>query len=129
MVLYGSAVIGACLLAGNLLGVLLGQLTGLGTNIGGVGFASIFLLILTAVRPLDRMIPRTVQGIRFWQGMFLPIVVAMSASQDIVHALDGGLLAVFAGLLPVVLGFLLVPVLSGRKKGEKPAAESEQPHA
>ena len=129
MVLYGSAVIGACLLAGNLLGVLLGQLTGLGTNIGGVGFASIFLLILTAVRPLDRMSPRTVQGIRFWQGMFLPIVVAMSASQDIVHALDGGLLAVFAGLLPVVLGFLLVPVLSGRKNGEKPAAESEQPHA
>lgn len=121
MVLYGSALIGACLLAGNLLGILLGRLTGLGTNVGGVGFASVLLLIITAIRPLDKMHPRTVEGIRFWQGMFLPVVVAMSASQDIVHALDGGTVAIFAGLLPVAAGFLLVPVLSGR--GKNPKAE------
>ncbi len=115
MVLYGSALIGACLLAGNLLGILLGQITGLGTNVGGVGFASILLLLVTALRPLDKMHPRTVEGIRFWQGMFLPIVVAMSASQDIVHALDGGFVALLAGILPVAAGFALVPVITGRK--------------
>ena len=126
MVLYGSALIGACLLAGNLLGILLGQLTGLGTNIGG--FASLFLLIVNAVRPLDKMKEKTVAGIRFWQGMFLPIVVSMSASQDIIHALDGGLVAVFAGVLPVMLGFLLVPVFCGRKKASASAADSELRH-
>lgn len=128
MVLYGSALIGACLLAGNLLGILLGQLTGLGTNIGGVGFASLFLLIVNAVRPLDKMKEKTVAGIRFWQGMFLSIVVSMSASQDIIHALDGGLVAVFAGVLPVMLGFLLVPVFCGRKKASASAADSELRH-
>ena len=127
MVLYGSALIGACLLAGNLLGILLGQITGLGTNIGGVGFASVLLLLVTAIRPLDKMHPRTVEGVRFWQGMFLPIVVAMSASQDIVHALDGGVVALFAGVLPVAAGFLLVPVLTGRRKESK-REKQEAPH-
>lgn len=125
MALYGTALIGACLLIGNLLGTLLGQITGLNANIGGVGFASVLLILVTIVRPLDKMHPRTVEGIRFWQSMFLPAVVAMSASQDVIHALDGGLTALLAGFLPAVAGFLLVPVLSGRAKERKQAHKGD----
>ena len=73
------------------------------------------------------MHPRTVEGIRFWQGMFLPVVVAMSASQDIVHALDGGMVALLAGVLPVAVGFLLVPVLTGRDTARKSPKAEDKP--
>ncbi len=112
MYLYGSALIAACLLAGDLIGTLLGDLTGFGTNIGGVGFATLFLIIANMIRPIDRLHPKTMDGIHFWQGMFLPVVVAMTASQDVIHAIDGGLLALFAGALPVAIGFAFVPLLS-----------------
>ena len=112
MYLYGSALIAVCLLMGNLIGALLGNITGFGTNIGGVGFASLFLIIANIVKPVERLHPKTVSGIRFWQGMFLPVVIAMTASQDVIHALSGGGLALVAGILPIVIGFALVPLLS-----------------
>lgn len=111
MYLYGSALIAACLLTGNAVGALLGDLTGFGTNIGGVGFATLFLIVANMIRPIDQLHPKTMEGIRFWQGMFLPVVVAMTASQDVIHAIDGGAVAFVAGLLPVALGFALIPLL------------------
>lgn len=39
MVIYGTALIAGCYLAGSLMGQLLGQLLGIPANIGGVGFA------------------------------------------------------------------------------------------
>jgi malonate transporter MadL subunit len=51
-------------------------------------------------------------GINFWSAMYIPIVVAMAASQNVVAAVDGGMLALLAGLGAVVISFALVPVLS-----------------
>jgi len=120
MYIYGCALLAICLLAGNFIGLLLGALTGFGTNIGGVGFAAILLLVINLIRPIDRMQIKTQEGIHFWQGMFLPVVVAMTASQDVVHAIDGGLLALLAGVVPVFIAFALMPVLiHGIRKGEE----------
>jgi len=51
-------------------------------------------------------------GIKFWSAMYIPIVVAMAARQNVVAAVDGGLLALVAGVAAVVVSFALVPVLS-----------------
>ena len=51
-------------------------------------------------------------GIKFWSAMYIPIVVAMAARQDVAGATEGGLLALVAGVAAVVVSFALVPVLS-----------------
>ena len=44
--------------------------------------------------------------------MYIPIVVAMAARQDVAGATEGGILAVVAGVAAVAVSFALVPVLS-----------------
>jgi len=51
-------------------------------------------------------------GIKFWSAMYIPIVVAMAARQDVAGATEGGILAVVAGVAAVAVSFALVPVLS-----------------
>ena len=59
-------------------------------------------------------------GIKFWSAMYIPIVVAMAARQNVAAAVDGGLLALLAGVAAVLVSFALVPVLS--RLGKEPAA-------
>ena len=51
-------------------------------------------------------------GIKFWSAMYIPIVVAMAARQDVAGATEGGILALVAGVAAVTVSFALVPVLS-----------------
>lgn len=44
--------------------------------------------------------------------MYIPIVVAMAAQQNVVAAVSGGPVAVLAGTLAVVVSFALVPLIS-----------------
>lgn len=46
MVIYGVALLSACFLAGNFLGDILGALLHVKANVGGVGFAMLFLILL-----------------------------------------------------------------------------------
>jgi malonate transporter MadL subunit len=48
--------------------------------------------------------------------IYIPIVVAMASKQNVLGAIDGGLIALFAGGIAVLLSFLLIPVLSKIKK-------------
>lgn len=45
--IYGVALLAACMFFGSLIGNLLGLITGLGSDIGGVGFAMLLLLVVT----------------------------------------------------------------------------------
>ncbi|MNR57842.1 Malonate transporter MadL subunit [compost metagenome] len=47
----------------------------------------------------------------FWSAVYIPIVVAMAAQQNVYGALKGGPMAILAGTLAVVIAFALVPVL------------------
>jgi malonate transporter MadL subunit len=120
MVIYGVALLAICLLSGLYLGELLGQLIGVEANVGGVGIAMLLLILvgdwLNRRRPL---LPKTREGVLFWSGIYIPIVVAMAARQNVVAAIDGGLAAFLAGALAVVVGLLLVPVIS--RVGAEPA--------
>ena len=48
MVIYGVALLAGCYMAGNVIGDVLGALLGVKANIGGVGFAMLFLIIISA---------------------------------------------------------------------------------
>jgi malonate transporter MadL subunit len=113
MVIYGVGLLAVCLLVGLFAGDLLGVVIGVEANVGGVGIAML-LLILLANR-LERrrpFLPSTREGVLFWSGIYIPIVVAMAARQNVVAALDGGLAAFVAGALAVAAGLALVPVIS-----------------
>ncbi|GAB1265104.1 malonate transporter subunit MadL [Aurantivibrio infirmus] len=122
MIIYGVALLGACLLIGMLGGQLLGVLLGVDANVGGVGIAMVLLVLACSSSTLKSLVTgESGEGIKFWSAMYIPIVVAMAAKQNVVAAIDGGLLAVVAGVGAVAVSFALVPVLSkiGASRDEK----------
>ena len=126
--IYGVALLAGCMFVGSFIGNLLGLLTGLGSDIGGVGFAMLLLLILTNSKKVSKIMPEGyVKGLNFWKEMFIPVVIAMSASQNVISALDGGILALVSGLGVVVVGFLLIPVFN--KFTSKTAVDEEKTEA
>ena len=128
MVVYGVALLSGCLLLGSLAGELLGVILGVQANVGGVGLAML-LLVLACSSPMFKTLVEGASGdgIRFWSAMYIPIVVAMAARQDVVAAVDGGLLALAAGVGAVAASFALVPILS--RIGSKGDTDSRNNHA
>ena len=112
MAIYGTALLSICLIVGLMLGKLLGWLIGVDANVGGVGIAMLLLILIChRLQALGRLQPSSAQGIAFWSAIYIPIVVAMAASQNVLAAIHGGPVAVVAGVLVVLVGFALVPVL------------------
>lgn len=109
MVIYGVALLSACFLAGNFLGDILGALLHVKANVGGVGFAMLFLILLSN-KGIDAgwLDKKSQEGIAFWSAMYIPI----SSIQNVVAAISGGAVAILGGLLCTVFGFLLIPIMS-----------------
>lgn len=107
MVIYGVALLSACFLAGNFLGDILGALLHVKANVGGVGFAMLFLILLS-----NKGIDAGWLDKKSQEGIYIPIVVAMSSIQNVVAAISGGAVAILGGLLCTVFGFLLIPIMS-----------------
>ena len=113
MVIYGVALLAGCFLSGIFLGDLLGAVLGVQANVGGVGIAMLLLILISdALIKRGRLKPVTRQGVVFWSAIYIPVIVAMAARQNVVTALDGGLMAFLAGALAVLAAFLMVPVIS-----------------
>ncbi|MFZ9980167.1 MAG: malonate transporter subunit MadL [Opitutales bacterium] len=118
MPIYGTALLSVCLLIGITVGKLIGALLGVDADIGGVGVAMILLIFASDwLQHRQLLPPPTESGIRFWGHIYVPIVVAMAASQNVRGALAGGAVAILAGAVTVAACFALVPVLArtGRK--------------
>jgi malonate transporter MadL subunit len=118
MVIYGVALLSFSYLAGQILGDLLGKLIGVKANVGGVGI-SIFLLLLLMEYLIKKgkLNIQSQEGLKFWGAMYIPIVVAMAAQQNVIAAVKGGPLALLAGVITVIIMFLLIPLLD--KVGKK----------
>ncbi|GLC62161.1 hypothetical protein PLESTB_001847100 [Pleodorina starrii] len=113
MIIYGVAALAACHLAGVILGDLLGVILGVQSNVGGVGFAMLLLIVSTDwLRRTGRLPQLSEQGILFWSAMYIPIVVAMAAQQNVVAALAGGPIAIIAGVGATIACVALVPVVA-----------------
>lgn len=112
MKIYGVAILAGCFLFGHLLGDTLGRLLHMKGNIGGVGFAMLILVVLHDFFTKRNILHHeTESGMVFWSKMYIPVVVAMSATQNVKAALSGGWVALLAGILATICCFLLVPVL------------------
>lgn len=113
MIVYGVALLSVCLITGMLVGETLGVLLGVEANVGGVGIAMLLLVFASNSATFKSLTEGAAgNGIQFWSAMYIPIVVAMAARQNVAAAADGGLLALVAGVAAVVVSFALVPVLS-----------------
>ena len=101
------------MLVGVILGDLLGQLIGVQANVGGVGIAMLLLLWATSASRLKPLFaPPSATGITFWSAMYIPIVVAMAAKQNVLAAVSSGWLALLAGVAAVAVSFAMIPLLS-----------------
>lgn len=117
MAIKGTALLALCTLLGALLGELLGKWLGVKANVGGVGLAMLLLIGSRAwLARRGLLSPGLRLGVEFWALLYIPIVVAMAAQQNVHAALEGGPMVVLAGLLVVGTCFALV-ALAGRLLG------------
>lgn len=113
MAIYGSAILAFSLVCGLLAGRLLGLACGIDANVGGVGIAMLLLILIT-----DRMshaaplATATRAGILYWGAIYVPVAVAIAASQNVRAAVSGGPAAILAGAGATVACLLLVPLVS-----------------
>jgi malonate transporter MadL subunit len=122
MIIHGTALVSLCLLAGLATGRLLGGALGVDADVGGVGIA--MLLLIGGCHLLERrgLLNAPIgHGITFWGQMYVPIVVAMAASQNVRGALAGGWMATAAGLAATATGFLLVGIMVRSGAGTRPS--------
>jgi malonate transporter MadL subunit len=117
MKIYGVAILAGCFLVGHILGDLLGRLLHMNGNLGGVGFAMLLLILLHDYFDKKNWHQaETENGILFWSTMYIPVVVAMSASQNVKAALSGGWVAMLAGVFATIACFAFIPVIDRMAK-------------
>ena len=113
MAIYGTALLSICLICGLIGGKLIGLAIGVDANVGGVGISMLLLIFISSRLQRDGLMAKPTQsGVLFWSSIYIPIVVAMAASQNVRAAVSGGTVAVLAGVVVAVVGFLLVPIIS-----------------
>lgn len=112
MLIYGLGLLAFSYLAGQLFGDFLGEVIGVQANVGGVGFAMLLLVLIHNIFQKKGFVKTNFdEGITFWSNMYIPVIVAMSASQNALLAFNNGLLPLLAGVGIVVIALFLVPVI------------------
>jgi malonate transporter MadL subunit len=113
MIIYGVAILAFSYIVGQLFGEILGNWLGINANVGGVGFSMILLMLLTDwLRKRNLFSLPTQNGIQFWNQMYIPIIVAMAATQNVKLALTSGMITLLVGIIPVIICFAMIPFLS-----------------
>jgi malonate transporter MadL subunit len=113
MAIYGVALLSACTFLGVWVGRMLGGLLGLSSDVGGIGFAMLLLMIASEYSDRHKVLGSGEEsGIKFWSAMYIPIVVAMSMNQNVIEAVKGGPCAIVAGLLGCLVMFPLIKPIS-----------------
>lgn len=113
MIIYGTALLAVCHLIGLFVGDLLGVAIGVKANVGGVGIAMLLLIFSRLYLHKHGLLPKeTEAGVGFWGAMYIPVVVAMAAQQNVVSALRGGPVALIAAFGAVLLCACCIAVLS-----------------
>ena len=117
MIIYGTALLALCHLTGIYLGDLLGVLIGVKSNVGGVGIAMLLLIVLRMVMEPRKLMPKpTEMGVTFWAAMYIPVVIAMAAQQNVVAAMRGGPVAVLAAIATVIVCACCISLINRLEK-------------
>jgi malonate transporter MadL subunit len=115
MIFYGTALLAGCLFTGMAIGQVIGSTLGVESDVGGVGIAMLLLIGTTSwLSRRGLWSPSIAPGVQYWGDVYIPIVVAMAASQNVRGALVGGGLAIAAGVASVVMAFATVALLVRR---------------
>jgi malonate transporter MadL subunit len=123
MIIYGTALLAVCHLLGIFIGDLLGQALGVKTNVGGVGIAMLLLIFARIYMQKKDMLPKLTElGVEYWGAMYIPVVVAMAAQQDMVSALRGGPVALLSAIGAAALCAVVIAAIN---RSERPAAADE----
>ncbi|MDH4557762.1 malonate transporter subunit MadL [Pseudomonas sp. BN417] len=118
MIVYGVALLAICTLAGVIIGDFLGVLLGVKSNVGGVGIAMILLIFARLYMHRHGGLSKECEfGVGFWGAMYIPVVVAMAAQQNVVTALHGGPVALIAAVGSVLLCGATIALISRTNKG------------
>ena len=119
MVIYGVALLSFCMLVGIWAGDILGQLIGVEANVGGVGIAMLLLIVLSNLsHHRFRIGSATENGVHFWSAMYIPIVVAMAAKQNLIEEVSSVRMAIIDGLESVDVSFAVITLLDRIHIGE-----------
>lgn len=119
MIIYGTALLAVCHLLGIFIGDLLGQALGVKTNVGGVGIAMLLLIFARIYMQKKDMLPKLTElGVEYWGAMYIPVVVAMAAQQDMVSALRGGPVALLSAIAAVGLCAVAISVINRTERME-----------
>jgi malonate transporter MadL subunit len=117
MIIYGVALLAFCYVVGQIFGEFLGKLIGVNANVGGVGFSMLMLMLLLDWCKKRKYLDTTTgNGIQFWSQLYIPIIVAMAATQNVKAAVSSGLIAILAGVIPAVVCFFVIPFISRLSK-------------
>lgn len=113
MIIYGTAILAIYHLLGDYLGNTLGMLLGVKANVGGVAISMILLILSKELLARKGYLPQVTQfGVLYWSGMYIPIVVAMSAGQNVVAALSGGMLGLIVSIASLIGTVLVIRYLN-----------------
>ncbi|MCU4524995.1 malonate transporter subunit MadL [Acinetobacter pittii] len=113
MIIYGTAILAICHLLGDYLGNTLGMVLGVKANVGGVAISMILLILSKELLAKKGYLPQVTQfGVLYWSGMYIPIVVAMSAGQNVVAALSGGVLGLIVSIASLIGTVLVIRYLN-----------------
>ncbi|MFG1377845.1 malonate transporter subunit MadL [Xanthobacter autotrophicus] len=126
MVIFGTALLAACYLAGIWVGEAIAVLIGVKANVGGVGIAMIFLIAAQHFLKKKGLFPaETEKGVTFWAMMYIPVVVAMAATQNVVVAVKGGPIALLSAVGSFVLCFGVVALINRSMQRQAPQDEAD----
>lgn len=126
MIIFGTALLAVCHLLGIFIGDLLGQALGVKTNVGGVGIAMLLLIFARLYMQKNDKLPKLTElGVEYWGAMYIPVVVAMAAQQDMVAALRGGPVALLSALAAVAVCAIVIAAINRtERQAESSASES-----
>ncbi len=129
MIIFGTALLAACHLLGIFIGDLLGQLLGVKTNVGGVGIAMLLLMAARLYMLKHNKLPKLTElGVEYWGAMYIPVVVAMAAQQDMVSALRGGPVAVLSAIAAVAVCAVVIALINRAEVLDPEAPDAAQLH-
>ncbi len=116
-ILSGVALLAICTLIGAFLGDLLGAALHVKSNVGGVGIAMILLITVRIWLARHGLLSASIKlDVGFWGAFYIPVVVAMAATQNVVAAVKGGPIVAIAAVVTVGVCFGCVALL-GRLGG------------
>ena len=129
MVILGTALLAGCYLLGIVLGDVLGSLIGVKANVGGVGIAMLLLIFARIYMQKKDMLPKLTElGVEYWGAMYIPVVVAMAAQQDMVSALRGGPVALLSAVGAAAVCAVVIAAINRSERPEHEPAPAPMLH-